>query len=87
MQIKDVSDDEQSFTMPKNESESQLVQMLFEKATELRPDWPMGDRTDLAMAMLSVVKRWAHGAGSVTSPAIGRRLQEMVTDDIDDSIS
>lgn len=60
MQIKDVSDDEQSFTMPKNESESQLVQMLFEKVTELRPDWPLGDRTDLAMSMLSVVKRWAH---------------------------
>jgi hypothetical protein len=60
MEIKSVDDDEQSFTMPKGEDESRLVQMLFEKVTELRPDWPMADRSDLAMAMLSVVKRWAH---------------------------
>lgn len=60
MQVKDVSDDEESFTMPKGEDESRLVQMLFEKVTDLRPDWPMADRTDLAMSMLSVVKRWAH---------------------------
>jgi hypothetical protein len=60
MQIKDISDDEESFTMPKTDDESELVQMLFEKITELRPDWPLGDRTDLAMSMLSVVKRWAH---------------------------
>lgn len=60
MEVKDVSDDKHSLTMPKNEEESILVQMLFEKITEHRPDWPLGDRTDLAMSMLSVVKRWAH---------------------------
>lgn len=60
MEIRDVSEDEESFTMPKGEEESKLVQMLFEKITELRPDWPMADRSDLAMSMLSVVKRWAH---------------------------
>lgn len=60
MQVKSVEDDEQSFTMPKNNEESKLVQMLFDKITEHRPDWPMADRTDLAMSMLSVVKHWAH---------------------------
>lgn len=62
MQVKDVDPegDPKSLTMPKNDEESLLVQMLFERITELRPDWPMGDRTDLAMNMLSVVKRWAH---------------------------
>ena len=45
---------------PSNDDESILVGMLFDKLTELRPDWPMGDRTDLAMSMLAVVKRWAH---------------------------
>jgi hypothetical protein len=45
---------------PSGQDESVLVGMMFEKITELRPDWPMGDRTDLAMAMLGVVKKWAH---------------------------
>ena len=63
MEIKSVGDDENLYTMPKSESESVLVQMLFEKATELYPDWKMGDRTDLAMSMLSVFKRWAHAEG------------------------
>lgn len=60
MEIRDVSEDEESFTMPKGEDESRLVSMLFEKVTELRPDWPLADRSDLAMSMMSVVKRWAH---------------------------
>lgn len=47
-------------TMPKNEEEGLLVSMMFEKVTELFPDWGMGDRTDLAMSLFSVVKRWAH---------------------------
>ena len=45
---------------PANDDESVLVGLLFEKATLLYPDWPMGDRTDLAMSMLAVVKQWAH---------------------------
>ena len=45
---------------PANDDESILVGLLFEKATLLYPDWPMGDRTDLAMSMLAVVKSWAH---------------------------
>jgi hypothetical protein len=61
MEVKLVDDgDPYHLTLPKGEEESRLVQSLFEKATELYPDWKMGDRTDLAMAMLSVVKRWAH---------------------------
>lgn len=62
MEVKSVDPlgDPHSLTMPTSEEESRLVQMLFEKATDLRPDWPMADRTDLAMAMLGVVKTWAH---------------------------
>lgn len=45
---------------PHGEDESILVGMMFEKITERYPDWKMGDRTDLAMAMLAVVKTWAH---------------------------
>lgn len=45
---------------PANDDESILVGLLFEKATQLYPDWPMGDRSDLAMSMLAVVKKWAH---------------------------
>lgn len=60
MEIKDVGDDPHLTTMPTTPEESALVQKMFEKATELFPDLKMGDRTDLAMAMLGVVKRWAH---------------------------
>lgn len=60
MQVKDVEPDPLWLTMPANDDESELVGMLFEKATELFPDWKMGDRTDLAMSMLAVVKKWAH---------------------------
>lgn len=45
---------------PETDDESTLVGMLFERVTEIYPEWPMGDRTDLAMSMLAVVKRWAH---------------------------
>lgn len=45
---------------PSSDDESHLVGMLFDRITEMHPDWPMGDRTDFAMAMLAVVKKWAH---------------------------
>jgi hypothetical protein len=45
---------------PANDDESVLVGMLFEKITTIYPDWPMGERSDLAMSLLAVVKRWAH---------------------------
>ena len=45
---------------PVSEDESRLVGMLFNAATKLFPEWNMGDRTDLAMSMFSVVKQWAH---------------------------
>lgn len=45
---------------PSSDDESHLVGMLFERITEIYPDWPMGERTDLAMGMLAVVKKWAH---------------------------
>lgn len=60
MQVKDTQPDPHLTTMPTTPEESELVQMMFEKITDLRPDEKMGDRTDLAMAMLAVVKRWAH---------------------------
>lgn len=60
MEVKDVSPDPYLTTMPTTNDESELVQMLFERATKLYPDWKMGDRTDLAMSMLGVVKQWAH---------------------------
>jgi hypothetical protein len=60
MEIKEVSEDPYVLTMPTTDDESALVQMLFEKVTLLYPEWKMGDRTDLAMSMLGVVKTWAH---------------------------
>lgn len=45
---------------PSNEDESILVGMLFDRVTEVFPEWPMGDRSDLAMKMFAVVKKWAH---------------------------
>lgn len=50
---------------PKTDDEMRLVQMLFERITELRPDDKMGDRTDEAMALFVVVKQWAHDGKSV----------------------
>lgn len=44
---------------PANEEESELVQALFERITEIRPNEPMGDRTDLAMYCFAVFKKWA----------------------------
>jgi hypothetical protein len=55
MEVRDVPELE-----PVSDDESALVGMLFDRITELYPDWPMGDRTDLAMGMLAVVKKWAH---------------------------
>ena len=48
------------------DDESVLVGLLFEKITKLYPDWKMGDRTDLAMAMFAVFKRWAHSEDLTT---------------------
>lgn len=45
---------------PVSQDESALVGMLFERATELYPDWKMSDRSDLAMAMFATVKKWGH---------------------------
>lgn len=58
MEIKE-TDGEGRFE-PVSRDDSILVSLLFEKITEHRPDWPMGDRTDLAMSMFTVVKKWAH---------------------------
>lgn len=55
MEVRDVPDME-----PNTDDESALAGMLFDRITQLRPDWPMGDRSDLAMAMVAVVKQWAH---------------------------
>lgn len=45
---------------PTSKDESALVGMLFERITEIFPEWPMGDRSDHAMKMFAVVKKWAH---------------------------
>ena len=45
---------------PASEDDSALVSMMFLKITELYPDWPMHERTDLAMVMFATVKKWAH---------------------------
>ena len=44
---------------PASEDDSALVSLMFVKITELYPDWPMHERTDLAMVMFATVKRWA----------------------------
>jgi hypothetical protein len=81
---------------PHGEDESALVGMLFEKITEHFPDWPMGDRTDLAMSMLAVTKKWAHNLeltnGSHTTQEIDirtydRNVVRMHPDSIDDGIN
>ena len=54
-------EEEDKFVLePTTDDESQLVGMLFDKITEVYPDWNMPDRSDLAMLMLGVVKQWAH---------------------------
>ncbi len=45
---------------PQTEDESKLVQMLFEKIQGLQPDLALGDKSDLAMGLFTVVKQWAH---------------------------
>ena len=40
--------------------EGRLATMLFDRITEELPHWPMGDRSDLAMSLFTVVKKWAH---------------------------
>lgn len=50
---------------PNTDDEMRLVSMLFGRITELRPDDKMGDRTDLAMSLFTVVKSWAHDGDSV----------------------
>jgi len=52
------TDDDGRFE-PASEDDSALVSMMFVKITELYPDWPMHQRTDLAMTMFVTVKRWA----------------------------
>ena len=64
MQVKQVGE-ETLHLEPKTEDESRLVQMLFERITEFYPDEKMGDRTDLAMSLFTVVKQWAHDGDSV----------------------
>lgn len=56
----EIREDSVTSPYPVTPEEMALAQMMFEKITELRPDWPMGDRTDLAMTMFAVVKKWAH---------------------------
>ena len=93
MEVKLVDDgDPRHLTMPKGDEESRLVALLFEKATELYPNWEMGDRTDLAMAMLAVVKTWAHQNDMTRVPhidtsGISQRILDMATDEIDDGIN
>lgn len=59
MEVKAV-DDETAAYEPLTQSEGFLATDLFKKVTELFPDWKMGDRTDLAMAMFVTFKKWAH---------------------------
>ncbi len=55
---------------PVTKDESTLVGLMFEKITELYPDWPMGDRTDLAMALFAVVKQWGSDEELVSDSAV-----------------
>ena len=57
--------EETLYLEPQTEDESKLVQMLFERITEFQPVAPLGDRTDIAMAMFATVKKWAHDGESV----------------------
>jgi hypothetical protein len=57
---------EPSSYVPINKDESDLVQMLHERITEMRPDWPLGDRSDMAMEMFAIVKRWGMKHGTAT---------------------
>lgn len=39
--------------------------MLFEKISALQPELKLGDKSDLAMGLFTVVKQWAHDGESV----------------------
>lgn len=82
MEVKQ-ADDLTTFFEPVSKDESALVGMLFERITEIFPEWPMGDRTDHAMKMFAVVKKWGHNL-DLTSDS--HRMVE-VTLPIDDSIN
>lgn len=58
MEVRETDDDGRF--EPASEDDSALVSMMFVRITELYPDWPMHQRTDLAMMMFVVVKKWAH---------------------------
>jgi hypothetical protein len=58
MEIKE-TDDEGRYE-PASEDDSALVSLMFVRITELYPDWPMADRSDLAMSLFVTVKKWAH---------------------------
>lgn len=59
MEVKQ-TDGSTEYLEPASQDESALVGMLFEKITELYPDWKMFERSDLAMAMFATVKKWGH---------------------------
>lgn len=59
MEIKQ-TDESTMHLEPKTDDEMRLVHMMFERITELRPEDKMGDRTDMAMSLFTVVKQWAH---------------------------
>ena len=58
MEIKE-TDDEGRFE-PSSRDDSILCGMMFEKITAMWPDLAMHHRSDLAMALFVVVKKWAH---------------------------
>lgn len=75
---------------PHGEDESVLVGMFFQRITEIFPEWPMGDRTDLAMTMLAVVKTWAHNLELTNdSHSVVDLVQPrpMFTEDVDEGIN
>jgi hypothetical protein len=83
---------EPSSYVPVNDDESELAGKLFEKVTEMRPDLSLGDRSDLAMEMFAVVKRWAQKRGMANKRVemeipYPRVLRDIVTDEIDDGIN
>lgn len=58
MEIKE-TDGEGRFE-PASDDDSVLVGMMFERLSEMHPEWPMGVRSDIAMALFTTVKKWAH---------------------------
>ena len=58
MEVRETDDD--GMFEPASEDDSALISLMFIKITEMYPDWPMHERTDLAMTMFATVKRWAH---------------------------